>query len=147
MSLNSHLVKSSKPPGTVRSSSLEDLLLLKSKIPTLFLSPPNWIKSPLPLCLTLVTLRFWYAQLFALIWVAFQYHILELTKDGFAYAMDPSTINSVESDKDQLKLTCLISTTLSSVQLSALRNNNSLTSHPFSSMCEHIGYRCVFMFI
>jgi len=136
ISLSSHQVNASKLLGTVRSSSLEDLPSLKLKIPTPFHWPPNWIKSLSPLFPTLVTPRFWSAQPFAPIWDVFQYHILVHTRDGFACVTDPSTTNSEESDKDQLKQTCHTSTTRSSAQSSVLKSNSSLTSHQSSSMCE-----------
>jgi hypothetical protein len=136
ISPSSHRVNASKLLGTVKSSSLEDWLSLKLKIPMLSLWPPSLIKSRLLPFPTLPTQRFWSAQPFALIWVAFLFHILEPTRDGFACAMDQSMTSSEESDKDQLKLTCHTSTTPCSAQLCALRSNSSLTSHPFSSMCE-----------
>merc|ERR1711998_646784 len=101
------------------------------------MGPLNWIKSLLPLFLTPVTPKSWSAQPFALIWVASLFHILEHIRDGFACAMVQSMTSSEESDKDQLKLTCHISTTLCSAQSCALRSNSSLTSHPSSSTCEN----------
>jgi len=136
ISPSSHRVNASKLLGTVKSSSLEDWLSLKLKIPMLSQRPPSLIKSRLLLFPTPVTPKSWCAQPFALIWVAFLFHILEPTRDGFACAMDQSMTSSEESDKDQLKLTCHTSTTPCSAQLCALRSNSSLTSHPSSSTCE-----------
>merc|ERR1739838_1188089 len=85
-----------------------------------------------------VTPAFWCALPFAPIWVAFQYHISVLTKDGYAFAMVPFTINSEESDKDQLKQTCHTLTTLCTDQSCALRSKSSQTSHLSTSTFDRI---------
>lgn len=136
ISLSCHQVRSSKPLGTVKSSSLEDLQYPRSENPTLFLQPPFLIKNPLPLFQMPVTPASWYAPPSAPTWVAFPYHISVLIRAGFAFVTDPSMTNSVESDKVQHKLTCLTSTTLYTDQSSALRSKSSPTSLPFSSMSE-----------
>lgn len=134
-----HQVRSSKPLGTVKSSSLEDLLFPKSGRPTLFQTPPFLIKNPLLLFQMPVTPASWYAPPSAPTWVAFPYHILVLTRAGSAFVTDPSMTNSVESDKVQHKLTCHTSTTLCTDQSSALRSKSSPTSLPFSSTSERYG--------
>src|SRR4051812_8701886 len=84
------------------------------------------------------TLKFLCAQLFALTWVASQCPISELTRVGFASATVLSTINSEESDKDQLRLTYPISTTLSTDLLPVLKSKSSPMNLPSSSMFEGI---------
>jgi len=134
--VNYHLVKSFKQLGTERSFSLEDLLQLRSETLMLFQTLPSLIRSQSLHCLTLVTVASWCALLFAHIWDAFQCHISELTRDGFASVTDLFMINSEESDKVQHKQTCHISTTLCTAQSSALRNKSSQTSHQSICTCE-----------
>ena len=86
------------------------------------------IRTPLPHFQMLVTLVYWYALLFAPIWVASQFHISEPIRDGYVCAMDQSMISSVVLDKVQHKQTCHISTTRYMDQFYALKSRSSLTS-------------------
>ena len=135
-SQNCHPEKPYRPLGTESSFSWEDLHSLKSRRPTLSLTPLSWTSSQWPPSLTQETPTSWSALLFALTWVAFQFLILEPTRDGCACAMVQSTTSSEESDKVQPKTTYHISTTPSTDQSSALKNKSSLMSHQHSSMCE-----------
>ena len=126
----------SKLLGTESLSSLEDLPFLRSENltpsqPLLFLIKSQSLPFPMP-----VAPRFSSAQLFALTWDVFQYHISEPTRDGFASVTDQSMISSEESDKDQLRPTCHTSITLCMEQSSALKSKSSLTSHLSSSTSE-----------
>lgn len=82
------------------------------------------------------TLKYWYALLSVLTWVAFLYLIWEHIKDGSVYAMVLSMISSEESDKVQHKLTCHTSITQSMGPLYLLRSRSSLMNPQFSCMFE-----------
>jgi hypothetical protein len=136
ISVSYPLVKSCRHLGTENLSSLEDLLTQKLKTLTHSLIIPSSIKHQSLPSQMLVTQASLCALPSALTWGAFQYPILEHTKDGFACAMVQCMINSEESDKDLLKITCLILTTLSMDQQFALKNKSSPTSHQSSCTFE-----------
>ena len=143
-SLSFHQVRLCKLLGMVNSFSSEDWQSLKSRTPTHYQRQLNLIKNLLLHFHQLVTPKYWCAQLFAHIWVASQSHILEPIKVGYACATDLYMINSVVSDKAQLKQTYHISTTLCMDQSCVLKSRSSLTSHPFTCMSEMhwFDYRC-----
>ena len=125
-----------RPPGMERWFSSDVSQSLRSIAPTLFQLQLFSIKSQRPQFPMLVTLQFFAAQLFVLIWVAFQSHISELMEVGFAFVTDLFTINSEEWDRDQPLLTFHSLTTRCTDQSFVLRRCSTLTSHPFSSMFE-----------
>lgn len=136
ISQNSHLVKSCKPLGMENLFSLEDWHYQKLRKRTHSQIQHFSISNQLLHCQMQETHKFSCALLFALTWVASPFLISEPIKVGFASAMVQSTINSEESDKDQLKLTYPISTTQSTDLLSALRSKSSPMNHLSSSMSE-----------
>lgn len=105
---NYHLPKQSKSSGTELQSLSEDLPNNKSSKKTNTQLKQFWTRAlklfwPQP-----VRAAFWFVQLSALIWVAFQSHIWETTTDGFAFVTVQYTTSSEESDKDPLCKTCHI---------------------------------------
>ena len=132
--------------GTEKLFSSEDLLFLKLDKKMPFQQLPYWIKNHLLHFQMLETHKFWCALLFAPIWVAFQCHISELTRDGFAYVTVPSMISSEELDKDQHKLTCHTSTTLCTVESFASKSRSSQTSHQSISTSERINKYSIHLF-
>merc|ERR1711988_1063091 len=99
MSLSFHPVRSSRLPGTERLSSLEDLPRPRSRRPDRSQTPPFSIRSQPLLFQMPVTPKFSSAPPFAPILVASQCHILEPTRDGFAFVTVLSMTSSEESDK------------------------------------------------
>ncbi len=134
------LVRSSRPPGTESSFSLEDWRCqrLRTLTPSLILLFS--ISNPWPPFQTPLTLRFSCAQPFAPILVAFPFPISVPTRVGSASATVPFTINSAELDRVPPKQTCPTSTIPSTDLSSALRSRSSPMSPPSSSTFEEHRY-------
>ena len=141
ISPNFPLVRSSRPPGTESSFSLEDWQSLRLRKLALSQTLPFSIRCPWPPCLMPRTPRSSCAQPFAHISVASQFPILVPTRVGFAFATVPSTINSAEWDKVPPKPTCPTSTTPCTDPSCALRSRSSPTSPPSSSTFELVSGR------
>ena len=141
ISLNFLPVRSSRPPGTESSFSLEDWQSLRLRKLVLSQTLPFSIKCPWLPFLTPRTPRSSCVQLFAHISVASQFPILVPTRVGFAFVTVPSTINSAEWDKVPPRPTCPTSTTPCTDPLCALRSRSSPTSPPYSSTFELVGGR------
>ena len=127
ISLNYHLPKLSRSSGTVPQSSSEDSLPNKSSRKTNTPLKPFSTRALKLSLLQLVKPLSWCAQLSALIWVAFPFHIWVTIMDTFAFVTVQCMTNSVESDKDLPSRTChtLITQSTKTEPSSASKLSNS----------------------